>query len=60
LEAAVLLARIDSWVTNGIPVLLNAVTSKSLVASTAASFLPPGFSDQVKIIKIKREEAARL
>ena len=57
LEAAILLSRIDSSVTNGIPVLLNAVTNRSLVASTFTSFLPPGFLDQVKIIKIKQEEA---
>jgi hypothetical protein len=52
LEAAVLLSRIDGSVTNGIPILLNAVTNRSLMASTFV--LPPGFSDQVKI---KQEEA---
>lgn len=62
LEAAILLSQVDNSVTNGIPILLNAITNRNIVTTTvrSAGSWPSGMlQDQVKYKQRRARTALR-
>ena len=57
LRSAIMLARLDSSLTNGIPILINAVTNKSLMNSTFPPTIQRGIPSQAPIMQRMAYEA---